>query len=263
MSQDSFGPHFPEPGYRTRWPKQALALLGRSPLALVALAGFGLLSLAPSLLLGAVLNQADIPTGVLRIILNMTAVPALGLAMMICLAIYLREDLGTDLDPRRLGVSLPSVMTIIFLVNGSLLVVSMLLSSGTSDQVMTPGEETIGSALLILLAFLSTMMSASIVAAAIFSPFLLAGIVGAGMGLTEILQVDHAMRARMFGLHMEIFIFTILLTVLASLSGPFGVLVHAFALAWLYVVAREIIGGISKNSSRETREQVDAVPEAG
>lgn len=265
MSQNSFGPHLPKPGYRTRWPKQALALLGRSPLALIALAGLGVLSLVMPLLISAALYWVDIPSETIRIVLLMMATPVLAGAMMFSIAIYLREDLGTALNPGHLNASFPSIMVIIFLINGGLLLLTQLLLPPSSEQVMVSGQETIGSVLFVLLGFLSQTMSSSIVAGAIYSPFLLAGVVGAGMQPKDVRHIDHTMRHRMYGLHLEIFISIVLLTALAGLLGPFGILVHAFILAWLYVAAREVIGGISKNTSREAQKQADpdAVPEAG
>lgn len=274
MSQDSFGPHLPEPGYRKRWPKQALALLWRSPLALALLAGLGLVAILPPLGLVGILVWNDMPGAPARILLSMLASPLMAVVAMICTAIYLREDLDMTVDTAHVRRSLPGILILTFLINGALVLVHQLLSSGFMDHVPTPpgsavsssaGADDMGRFLLALLSYLGGATSNALIAMAIYSPLLTGGVVGAGLQIGEVRKIDQAMRVRMFSLHLEIFFSVVLMTVVATTVGPFGVLVHAFILAWLYVAAREVIGGISKNTSRQTRRQPapDALPEAG
>lgn len=271
MPQDNIRLHCPEPGHRRRWLKQALGLLWRSPLALVAFAGLGLLSMTLPFMVTWALEQIDASERAVALIPALLRMPVLVGPAMLAIAIYRRTDRGDPVNLRHLFASILPVFVIVLLINGVVVLGIHFLSWDPSDQVVAATEPAVGSGktevgklLFILLVLLSIQSTLLLVCCAAYSPLLLGGVVGFWMRPGKVRQIDRALRAHAYVLYAEMFAFILLFSICAFLLGPFGVLIHTYTLAWLYVAARELIGGISKNSGRETLDQAadDAEPKA-
>lgn len=260
MSRNALGPHVPKPGYRKRWARQALALIYRTPFALVVLAVFGVIAMMPGYLVGGVALEMTPDTLFLNPgdLVRLVAVPFLTPVMMLTIALFMREDLRISLSDIHLWSAIGPAVAVTTLINTLVILVIALLPDSQSAAEFasdTPGSTSMAQVALLLLQGLCLILPSAFVAHAIVSPLFLAGLVGAALSVRELRELDRIFMMRQRRLHFEIYITIFALALFSVFLGPLAVIVHLYILAWHYVAVREIIGGISENKEhvRETQ----------
>jgi len=247
-------PHTPEPGWLRRWTVQSFQLLPRmgagALLMAVAAWGIGGLALLAEEALTAWMGDTRLVQDVVR-----TAGAALGVPVLLAaIALFAQGDRGDAPDWAHLrAASLRGVRTV-FLIGVALqaFVITLLGAWGAPGRPLLEvvgllagdvhpvlgafsiGTDVLGSALLLLACFIG------VVAAPL--------VVGMGAGWGEARLFDTRFRSKIPRVHRALWWIVVVGTVTSSLSGVLlGFAVLFFLTLWLFVAAREIVGGIRSN----------------
>lgn len=268
MSITGLGPHTPKPGYRMRWIKQGAALVFRAPSAFVSLMLLSSLLIVPALLAGAILALlTGMPIIEAGWIVRIIAGASVTIALMIYLAMLMREDIDVEVDWAHLRSAGKDSAVMIMALMSLVFALQMLLFGGTDRDTTAAASSiaetgaTASAGVTLLLGWLTLMVMAmtdALQAQVIYGPLVFATIIGARLDLKSARAFDRVMLMRHAFLHFECFLMVFGLGALAKFMGPFGFIPLFLALGWSYVAAREIAGGISSNGKRAAAQSKNA-----
>lgn len=243
------GPYKPKDGWQLRWIKQALHLLFNAPIALVTI-------LVSSLSLGAadIFLQSVVP-GPVGYIFSTSIFSAMAacLIAMVCQMFLTAEGIAQSYKALVDGAK-PIVITT-FLCTSLITTIVMIMhlsrdASGADPfrlPEMSPEEYVLYRGATLIIMAMQSMI--------IVNP--LWHILGPTMNLS--LEDAHKTFVRIFVTMPFIFhVLTYSTILISSISMMIGPLAHLFVctilIAWHYVAAREIYGGISKNNLKKSEE---------
>lgn len=251
------GPYLPKAGWQKRWLVQALQLAGRAPAALAVLIAGAILLGGLTIGMALLLVRPNTPAIAIQAIMSVTAICALPLRLFIG-NLLLRADARGWRSPSDIMDSSRSVLPVVVGMEVAMLAVSALLGSLNAASAGTgtaPSISAIEAALGLGVAALCSLEMTMWVWSVLWVGALPALHVGTG----EAYAMDSALRQKSvrFWLALMAIQFFVRSFVLAlpTLLG-LGLLFVSFA--WIYVAAREVLGGIDDNGI----EEVAAVPQA-
>lgn len=237
--------NIPKAGWQIRWIKQAAALLLRHPLpsafffAAISANGFLtslLLGLFPSLMGSVLVCAMTTAFGALICVYFMSL-----LLKTEGYAVVERSDI---IGPAKQIAAASFVISSIYMTAAAVVVVWRISNDLLPDSnLAAPQDPSIA-----MLALGQHSILSSIVAFMCINPFWPALIPSLGVNLSGSTHLNMRFMGRARSIWLAVF-FVILVTALSSLALPFliSVALTTLLLAWLYVAAREIFGGISSN----------------
>lgn len=256
----TLGPHIPKSGWLLRWTLQASELVFRSPGGMLVFGGIALLASLPTIAMIAIMNEAGAKGLAAYHAADLIAVPLSIVTMAMGLNQVMHADLGEARAIRKLMAnSLPVIKnaTVISFVLTMLSmavagpVVGVLQEVNGSPQGMAPPVNDL-KAIDEILHFMTNSAFRGLTAACIFSLFSLGAIVATDMTGPEMSAMSAAFTAKARLLHVQIFtVYVVLVMTLAMLPAIVALPAGYFLLAFIYVSAREVIGGIDGNGKRQ------------
>lgn len=238
-------PFRPEPGWQTRWPLQAGALLLRMPLQIACLGGlFLVLGLLEAWIFQAV-------RGFFGAVLLLSALSCLGAVLVGLLVVLLLEADGGNRPSSDALKASDGYLAAVFLVTSAFLTLSLVIfvlpavAAGMppplARPVQDPASETLWAGVRLGLN--------AIMAGIVVNPLWAVLVPALGLGLREASAGARGMLIRMPDVLLPILFITVIACIGATRLPAilsFGALIAL--VAWLYVAAREIFAGIGRNA---------------
>jgi hypothetical protein len=253
----TISPHTPEPGWMRRWTLQSLQLAPRMGAAAVLLVAgvwvVGALGLVAEQALSGPLGDSRLVQDGARVLATTLAVPVL-LSMA---ALFVQGDRGQTPDWAHVRALVPTGMRIVLVVALCIQIFVLTLLGGWGDP-SRPFLDHLDpwSGAVLPLAVAAGVLGVDLVAASLavvgFSGVLsIPLVVGMGTGWEQAGIFDRQMRAKLPGVNRALWWILVGAAITAVLSGPIvGFAVLFFLALWLFVAAREIVGGIRSNGTQ-------------
>jgi hypothetical protein len=250
---ESAGPYQPEPGWETRWIKQALGLLAASPDA-VSRFLFSVFALS----VASPFVAAAFP-GLVGHVLATSLVSSGGAFLAIWVISALMRSEGyptvskTEMTPGR-----NDFLSAVFLVNTVIVTISVMMYLSRALSGADPVSASLPEKSLLDVMLWSGLfpVHSALVAGIVLNPLWVALIPAQGYRFDAARITQMKMATRIKGVWAAI---CVVLLVFANVSmvlpGALALVLTIVLIAWLYVAAREIFGGITSNKtgSEETR----------
>jgi hypothetical protein len=232
------GPHIPERGWERRWPLQALDLAFAAPAAMaVLIAGVFALGLLSTLAVSA------LPSRWTMVLVGALSAAAAVPVIVVVHGFLLQADGHGRQSISDLLRKSRSAMAPVFLVHSAMAAI-FLRSHGVGTT--PPAQDVIEA---VFAAGMQSVLSAH-VALTLINPLWIPLIPGFGFSLREAAFASTRMVAKMLPVWMTICLAISLVGNLAlSMPAMVGVPLILLLVAWTYVAAREIFGGISQNGT--------------
>jgi hypothetical protein len=263
-------PHTPEPGWLRRWTVQSLQLAPRMGAAAALMAAgvwvVGAVLLLAESVLGVALGDSRLVQDGARTLATPLALPIL-LSMV---ALFIQGDQGQRPDWAHVGALLPKGMRMALIVAAGIQIFVLTLLGGWNDPGrpfldnlgLLPGAEI---PLALAAGVVGVDLLASTLAIASFVGVLAVPlVVGMGVGWDQAALFDKRMRAKMPRVNRALWSILLGAAITAVVAGPLvGFVVLFFLVLWLFVAAREIVGGIRSNGTqRATSPEPQVQPSA-
>lgn len=266
------GPHLPKKGWFTRWSKQAVALVFRSPEAVVATAGLSFIVAILTMVLTLSQEAIGLSREMTLTISGLVLTPVFLAASAIIMNRIMIADLGKGWSmSEAVGVTktlLPRVMYYALMLAIFSVVLDVLLPSPAEVANSTTGDASSSEArgdaslqfnpggwaglFIVMLQVGGAEILSIFLPLALLHPFALSAVMGGAMGEREVRHNDAMLKVKSFSVHTQLFFAVIFLPLAGILfPGIFAIFFTPFAIAWMYVGGREVVGGIDSNGKVE------------
>lgn len=248
---ESAGPYQPEPGWETRWIKQALSLLASSPDA-VSKFLFGVLALGA---VSPVLTFAF--PGFVGHVLATSLISAAGAFLAIWVISALMRSEGYPTVSRTdMICGRNDFLSGVFLVNTVIVTVSVVIYLSRVSAGAAPVSASLPEKALFDMMIWSGLfpVHSALVAGIVLNPLWVALIPAQGYRFDAARFTQMKMATRIKGVWSAICaVLLIFANVSMVLPGSLSLVLTIVLIAWIYVAAREIFGGITSNNVQSAK----------
>lgn len=249
----SMGPHLPKAGWQKRWVLQSLQLAGRAPAAFVVLLASAALIGALTIVLAALFLQAESSSLAVQSIMALSAVLALPLRVLVGNFI-MRADARGWRDLSDVMAISRTALPFVVGVEIAMLALDLLFGFGGGGKeggaapALGMAEATLRFGVVAFCAVEMTLW--------VWNPLWVGTMPALHIGAGEANKLDSLLRQKSLRFWLTLMVVQYLVrSVVLQLPTLMGLGLLFLNCIWIYVAAREVIGGIDDNGIEETAAQ--------